>query len=157
MVSVLYKPLCTLDMNPRGAAKWANCAQIHALCTGNKVLMTQKFDLSTMCTTQSHVLYSPWNTCRAVLPALWCRLLFTLYPWQKEKQNTVNMTFSLDQWIMHKKETFPDTKVWFVQNVHKSVSCTVVSIKYLQSCSSCTLVSPLAHHISLLENKNIKH
>ena len=60
-VLVLLKDLCTLDVKPRRAAKWWDCAEIHALCT---------------------------------------------------------------------KYCFPDTKVWIAQNIHNSVSCTLVSIKH---------------------------
>ena len=42
LLSVLFKPLCTLKLKPRDAPKWSNCAQFHALCTGNKVLLTKK-------------------------------------------------------------------------------------------------------------------
>ena len=34
-VTVLFEALCTLDLKPRGNAKWSNCAQIHALSTKN--------------------------------------------------------------------------------------------------------------------------
>ena len=40
---------CTLRTYMQNSS---NCAQIHALCTGNKDFLTQKFDLSKMCTTQ---------------------------------------------------------------------------------------------------------
>ena len=33
-------------------------------------------------------------------------------------------------------------KVWLVQNVHNSGSCSVVFMKHVQSCYSCTIVSP---------------
>ena len=29
-VSVLFKALCTLDLKPRGPAKWSNSSKIHA-------------------------------------------------------------------------------------------------------------------------------
>ena len=54
--------------------------------------------------------------------------------------------------IMHRKQSFPDTKVWLDQNVHNSVSCTVVSMKHVQR----TIVSPFVGDISLAERKQ-KH
>ena len=57
---------------------------------------------------------------------------------------------------MHRKQTFPDTKVWIVQNVHISVLCTVVFKKHIQRGSSCTIVSPFVHHIPL-PKENQKH
>ena len=75
---VVFKALCTLYMKPLWTAKWSNCAKIHALCTGNKALLTQKFDLSRMCTTQSR------ETC-ALTPALSCHLFFS---GKKKTQNT---------------------------------------------------------------------
>ena len=80
--SVLFKPLCTLDLKSGDAAKWSNCAQIDALCKRNKA--------------------------------------------------------------------------WLVQNVHNSVSCTGVSMKYIQGGSSCTIVSTFVHHLSMAERKE-KH
>ena len=56
-----YLSLFTLYLKPSVAATSSNCAQIHAICTRNKVLLTQKIDLSRMCTTQSRVHYS--ETC----------------------------------------------------------------------------------------------
>ena len=50
-----YLKLCILDLKPRGPGKWSNCAQIHAICTKEKVFLTQKIDLSRICTTQSRV------------------------------------------------------------------------------------------------------
>ena len=44
--------------------------------------------------------------------------------------------------VMQRKESFPDTKVWNVQNMHHLVSCTVVLMKHMQSVYSCTTVSP---------------
>ena len=49
-ISVLFQALCTLDLKLRGDDKWSNCVQIHALCTGSKIFLTQKFELSKMCT-----------------------------------------------------------------------------------------------------------
>ena len=54
---------------------------------------------------------------------------------------------------MQRKQSFPDTDFWSVQNVHKSVSCTVVSITRVRRGSSCTIVSPFVHHMSLVERK----
>ena len=54
-VSVLFKAQCTLDLKPRGPAKWSNCAKYLALCTGNKDFQKQKFGLSIMCTSQCGV------------------------------------------------------------------------------------------------------
>ena len=50
-----------------------------------------------------------------------------------------------------------DTKVWMVQNVHKSVSCTVVFMKRVQSGSSCTIVWHFVHHIIWAERKIKTH
>ena len=55
--------------------------------------------------------------------------------------------------IMHKKLSFPDTKVWIVQNMHNSFSCTAVSMKHVESGSFCIIVSPFGHHISLAPKK----
>ena len=55
--------------------------------------------------------------------------------------------------IMQTKQTFPDEKVWIVQNVHHSVSCTVVFVKHVQSGYSCTIVSPFVHDFQLAEIK----
>ena len=85
-VSVLFKALCTLHLKPRLPAKWSNCAQIYALCTGNKDFLTQMFELSRVCTTQSEVRSSPWNMCRAIPAAQWYHFLLTKYTWQKEIQ-----------------------------------------------------------------------
>ena len=52
---------------------------------------------------------------------------------------------------MHTKQSFPVTKVWIVQILHNSVSCTAVSMKPVQRGSSSTIVSPFLHHISLDE------
>ena len=40
---------------------------------------------------------------------------------------------------MHKKQSSPDTKDWFVQNVHNSISCTLLG-NIVPSFSSCTIV-----------------
>ena len=45
------------------------------------------------------------------------------------------------------------TKIWLVQNVHNSISCTVVSMKHVQSSYSYTIASPFVHHTSLAEKK----
>ena len=55
--------------------------------------------------------------------------------------------------IMHRKQSFLDTKVWLVQNMLNTVSCTVVSMKHVQSGCSCAIVSSFIHHISLAERK----
>ena len=49
-----------------------------------------------------------------------------------------------------------DTKVWIIQNVHNSFSCTVVPMKHVQCGSACTIVSPFVHHIPL-PKRNQKH
>ena len=54
-VSVLFKVLYTLDLKPRGGAKWLKCAKIHVLCTGNKDNDTEVW-LCRMSTTQSGAL-----------------------------------------------------------------------------------------------------
>ena len=85
---------------------------------------------------------------KAVPPALWCRLLFTIYPRQKENQKYIKhdifsvlcapvwrsrptkICMSVSQLysklrIMHNKWRFHDTPVQLVQNVHRSASCAI--------------------------------
>ena len=60
----------------------------------------------------------------------------------------------IGKFIHYAQETkFSWQKIWLVQNVQNSVSCTVVSMKYVPSGSSCTKVLHLVHHISLEQRK----
>ena len=134
--SVLSKALWKLDIKPRRCAKWSKCVQIHTLCTGSKVCSTKKFDLSRMCTIQSHVLQCPWNICRAVpivssfvpislakrkakTPAIWhfqCTFRTCVRNSSNQDSHQRKQTV-LKLLIMHKKGRFHDTTVQHVQNV----------------------------------------
>ena len=86
--------VCFWPETKRGA-KWWNCAQIHALCTGNKVFLTQKLELSRMCTTQSRVLKCPRNRCRAFPPT---PVVLKLFSW-------VTLFWTLQLFATHIKES----------------------------------------------------
>ena len=97
--------------------------------------------------------------CTAVPPALECRLLFSIYPWQKENKkhpiydifsvicvpvcitrptkirNSVSQLF-LKLSIMDKKGRLNETPVQLVQNVHRFASCARVQVTLHSSVKS---------------------
>ena len=58
--------------------------------------------------------------------------------------------------IIRKKESFPDTNAGLANNMHNLVSCTVVSMKHVESSLSCTAMLPFVHHISW-QKEILKH
>ena len=100
---VVSKAPCALDLKPEGAPKFPNCTKIRALYKGNKVFLTQKFDLSRLCTTQSRVhetradwfflhygvaLCSPYINCRKRRKNMIFSVYFPNLCWELDEKRT---------------------------------------------------------------------
>ena len=149
-VSVLFASVCTKDLELIWAARWSNWDQSETLSASKKSfheMLLKPPECALLCLEQCSVALS--RSCSTPFP----------YEYTSGKENTrqiarfrchlilyVHWTWNQDGMVsdrtvpklMHfgkKKLSFPDTKVWIVQNVHNSVSCTVVSMKHMQSFS----------------------
>ena len=160
-VSVLFASLCIKDLELRWAAPWSNCKQCHALWTNNKVSMTNVQNVN-CCASNSVVLplvevmqhaTSVWKHMRKAKDENCTVSVFLKALWTLELKPTGDVKWSncVQIHVIHKKQSFLDTKIWIVHNAQNSVSCSAVSMKYVQRGSSCTIVSPFVHHTSLAE------
>ena len=151
--SVLFACLCTRTSNQDGLLRGQTVTKVTHYSQITKFPWTNSA-MTRMCTAVPRVLYMNTDRNAKNTPSITVSMLF----------KTV-CTLDLKSWgadviklwpnacITHREQSFPDTRVWNAQNVHNSVRCTLVSMKYAQSGSPYTTVLPFLHHISLAEWK----
>ena len=132
-VSLIYASFGTKNLEQRWSAPWSKCKQS---CS----------------TLLPHI-----GKAKIILKCMVSVLLKALCTLNLKWRGDSKWSNCVQIHVLHRKQCFPDTKVWNVQNVHSSVSCTVVSMKHVQSGFSCTIVSLFVYHISLAEKKREKH
>ena len=159
-VFVLFNGLGTLDLKLWRDAKWSNCVQIHALCTGNKVFRSQKFEcpecaqLRFVCCSihetyterffmhYSVAFCSPYKRGRKKIISTLKNDIYVLLSVPVCKTRPTKICMFANQLypklrIMHKKWHFHDTPVQLVQNVHRFSSCAIGHVM-LHSSALCT-------------------